>query len=102
MNKENKALLASFMPPLCMGILMLFQFLFEKGQLETSLPYVAMAEAVAFLIPLVLLLLLPSGEQKAKRRLGWPVRRSGVFVFFMSLVDPTGALLLNFLFLLFG
>lgn len=85
------------MPPLCMALLMGFEYLTESGRLKNGLPAAGLAEAAAFLLPFALLVLLRrlGGEEKTPLRLGRAVPHSRAFVLFISLATPIGAFLLN-------
>lgn len=99
MKKDRIALLAGFMPALCMALLMGVEYLTDSGRLQSSLLMTAVAEMAAFLLPFCCLLLLRKlgSEGSAPLRLKRPVERSRSFVLFLSLATPVAAFLLNVL-----
>ncbi len=99
MKKDRIALLAGFMPALCMALLMGAEYMTDSGRLQNTLLTAALAEAAAFLLPFGILLILRrlGGEERSKLRLGRAVGRSKSFVLFLSLATPVAAFLLNVL-----
>ena len=99
MKKDRISLIAGFTPALCMGILMGFEYLAEAGTLPGGLWMAAAAEAVAFLLPLLLLLLIGRAAEgeRPPLRVRKAAPRSRCFVLFLSLATPFGAFLLNYL-----
>lgn len=97
MKKERISLIAGFMPPACMAILMGFEYLVESGRLTGGLWAAALAEIVAFMLPFLLLALLRrlGGEEEMPFRLKSPAPSSLAFVLFLSAAVPIGAFLVN-------
>ena len=58
MKKDRVALLAGFMPPLCMALLMGAEYMIDSGRLQSDLLTAALAETAAFLLPFGILLFL--------------------------------------------
>ncbi|HIU43916.1 MAG TPA: CPBP family intramembrane metalloprotease [Candidatus Ventrousia excrementavium] len=99
MKKDRVALLAGFMPPLCMALLMGAEYMIDSGRLQSDLLTAALAETAAFLLPFGILLFLRrlGGEDRSQLRLKRSVGRSKSFVLFISLATPIAAFLLNVL-----
>ena len=78
MKKDRVALLAGFMPPLCMALLMGAEYMIDSGRLQSDLLTAALAETAAFLLPFGILLFLRrlGGEDRSQLRL----KRSSVRV----------------------
>ncbi len=97
MKKERISLIAGFMPPVCMAVLMGFEYLVESGRITGGLWPAALAETVAFMLPFLLLALLRrlSGEENLPFRFKSPAPSSLAFALFLSAAIPIGAFLLN-------
>lgn len=98
MKKERLLLLSTFMPPLCMGMLMGFEYLFTSGKLPSEPLYAMLAELAAFLLPFGILFLLTrfiSEKEKPALRLGRKLPYASAFTLFAAAAVPPGAFLLN-------
>lgn len=98
MKKDRLILLSTFIPPLCMGALMGFEYLFTVELLPATPLYAMLAEAVSFLLPFLLLLLMGrfAGEkEKPQLRIRRKIPYSNAFTLFTAALVPLGAFLLN-------
>ncbi len=94
MKKEQLTLVAGFMPPLAMTILLGFEYLLESGRLIADNFAVMGAQIAAFCVPLIVLAIASkTAKPPVKPRLSGFTRRAIPFVLFMSIT----ASLLSFL-----
>jgi membrane protease YdiL (CAAX protease family) len=96
MKQDRLFLTAGFMPAVVMALLLLLERLLQSGLLPKSVWIVAAAEVTAYLVPLLILRLLPDGEgKKATFRVKGFKRQTVWFVLWMSLTAALLASLVN-------
>lgn len=97
MKQDRLFLTAGFMPAVAMATLLLLEQLLNSGVLPGSLWVVAAAEAAVYLLPALVLRLLPDGEGGRARFRFRPYRRQAIpLVLWMSLATALLAALANY------
>lgn len=97
MKQDRLYLTAGFMPAVAMATLLLLEQLLGSGALPRSLWTVLAAEAAVYLLPALVLRLLPDGEGKRARFRFRPYRRQTIpLVLWMALATALLAALANY------
>ena len=96
MKQDRLSMTAGFMPAVIMALLLLLERLLETDNLPRTLWVIIAAEIAAYLIPLIVLRVLPDREGKRARFRFKRYRRQSVwFVLWMSLTTALLAAFLN-------
>ena len=96
MKQDRLTLTAGFMPAVVMALLLLLEHLLQTELLPKGLWVVVAAEVAAYLLPMLVLRVLPDGEGKRARFRFKGHRRQAVwFVFWMSLATALLAAFAN-------